>query len=77
MICNWCWFIQPATAITTNRNGSRTLGICCSIIASITPAAQSQRKFKQIQFPGHTGAAIWVVARAINNLDKFLHRAPE
>src|SRR6266849_1581969 len=27
MICNWRWFIQPATVISTNRNGSRTLGI--------------------------------------------------
>src|SRR5580658_1164099 len=27
MICSGCWFIQPATAITTNRNGSKTLGI--------------------------------------------------
>src|SRR5712691_11622039 len=27
MICSWRWFIHPATAIRTNRNGSRTLGI--------------------------------------------------
>src|SRR6266852_3627099 len=27
MICNCRWFIQPATVISTNRNGSRTLGI--------------------------------------------------
>src|SRR6266567_3306664 len=25
MICSWCWFIHPATAISTNRHGSRTL----------------------------------------------------
>src|ERR1019366_186815 len=27
MTCNWRWFIHPATAISTNRNGSRVLGI--------------------------------------------------
>jgi hypothetical protein len=27
MIRSWRWFIHPATASSTNRNGSRTLGI--------------------------------------------------
>src|SRR5687767_10082018 len=27
MICSWRWFIQPATAISTNLNESRTLSI--------------------------------------------------
>jgi hypothetical protein len=38
-------------AITTNRNGSTTLGISLLIIAD---GVTNQRYFKQIQFPGHT-----------------------
>jgi hypothetical protein len=36
-------------AITTNRNGSTTLGISLLIIAD---GVTNQRYFKQIQFPG-------------------------
>ena len=35
MICSWCWFIQPAIVIITNLNGSRALGICCSVIPNL------------------------------------------
>src|SRR5258708_32528637 len=38
MICSWCWFIHPATAISTNRNGSRTLGIVSSLSRDLRAA---------------------------------------
>src|SRR5438034_11367357 len=38
MICSWCWFIHPATAISTNRNGSRTLGIVSSLSRDLRTA---------------------------------------
>ena len=55
MTCSWRWFIHPATAISTNRNGSRTLGIFDSSLSRALPwAVTNQRGFKQIQFPDHT-----------------------
>src|SRR5438034_11703046 len=38
MICSWCWFSHPATAISTNRNGSRTLGIVSSVSRDLRTA---------------------------------------
>src|SRR5260370_14727792 len=38
MICSWCWFIHPATAISTNRNGSRTLGIVSTLSRDLRTA---------------------------------------
>src|SRR5438552_17282290 len=38
MICSWCWFIHPATAISTKRNGSRTLGIVSSLSRDLRTA---------------------------------------
>lgn len=55
MICSWRWFIHPATAITTNRNGSRTLGISLDHYPEPPCAGTNLRRFKQIQFPDHTG----------------------
>src|SRR5258706_15735413 len=42
MICSWCWFIHPATAISTNRNGSRTLGIVSSLSRDLRTAVLFQ-----------------------------------
>src|SRR5258705_2713720 len=42
MICRCGWFIHPATAISTNRNGSRTLGIVKSLSRDLRTAVLFQ-----------------------------------
>src|SRR5712691_9786475 len=59
MICSWRWFIHPATAISTNRNGSRTLGIVSSLSSGSRPAVTNQRDSKQFQFSDHTRPRRW------------------
>jgi hypothetical protein len=50
-----CSFIQPATAISTNRNGSRTLGIWVAQYREpLRFSAMNRCEFKQIEFPDHT-----------------------
>src|SRR6266852_2047107 len=59
MICSWRWFIHPATAISTNRNGSRTLGISLpNYREPLSPAVTSGCKFKEIEFSDHTGGVL-------------------
>jgi len=46
MICSWRWFIHPATAISTNRNGSRTLGISLAYYAMLKARGDEPAGFK-------------------------------
>src|SRR5262249_30231480 len=54
MMCSRYWFIHPATAISTNRNGSRTLGISFDHYRGPLDCVTIQHHFNQIQLPGHT-----------------------
>src|SRR5215471_2911433 len=55
MTSSWCWFIQPETAISRNRNGSRTLWVFKAHYRNRGAAVPNHRIFMQIQFSGHTG----------------------
>jgi len=56
MACSWRWFIHPATAISTNRKGSKTLGISLAYSGKASRSAlTNQREIKQFEFPDHTG----------------------
>jgi len=46
MICSWRWFIHPATAISTNRSGSRTLGISLAYYAMLKARGDEPAGFK-------------------------------
>jgi hypothetical protein len=52
-----CWFIHPPSATSTNRNGSRTLGISLAHYREPRAAVTNWNEFRQIQFPDHTRKA--------------------
>src|SRR5580704_3191078 len=58
MSCNCCWFIQPDSAISRNRNGSRdflmrkvTLSWHCTAVLSVIPCRSMQ--IDADRFSGH------------------------
>src|ERR1035437_9535305 len=67
MTSSWRWFIHPETAISMNRNGSRTLCVFKVHYRDHRAAVGNHRRFTQIQFSDHTrlscaaGAAAWAV----------------
>src|SRR5712691_12113905 len=50
MICSWRWFIHPATAISTNRNGSRTLGISLAYIVMLKTRGDEPARIHRSSF---------------------------
>ena len=59
MICSWRWFIHPATAISMNRNGSRTLGISLAYYREPWRIASPEKCYlKQDPISGPYGAPI-------------------
>ena len=55
MTCSWRWFIQPETAISRNRNGSRTLWVFKAHYREHGATAGNHRRFMQFQYSDHTG----------------------
>src|ERR1035437_8263465 len=56
MTSSWRWFIHPETAISMNRNGSRTLCVFKVHYRDHRAAVGNHRRFTQIQFSDHTGS---------------------
>src|SRR5665647_3009064 len=55
MTSSWRWFIHPETAISMNRNGSRTLCVFKVHYRDHRAAVGNHRRFTHIQFSDHTG----------------------
>src|ERR1019366_6746111 len=58
MTSSWRWFIHPETAISMNRNGSRTLCVFKVHYRDHRAAVGNHRRFTQIQFSDHTGEGL-------------------
>src|SRR5215471_3135166 len=58
MTSSWCWFIQPETAISRNRNGSRTLWVFKAHYRQHRATAGNNLGFRQIQYSDHTGLSV-------------------
>src|SRR5215467_13146903 len=52
------WFIHPATAISTKRNGSNTCSIVVHSLSRAWALVPNYRQFKQFQFSVHTTCGI-------------------
>src|SRR5215469_12476223 len=62
-----CWFIHPATAISRNRNGSRTRGMLTHIIPSFSTATSFRTLRVQIPERGRSLRRALGVSSAIVN----------
>src|SRR5882672_10492754 len=57
MTCSWRWFVQPETAISTNRNGSSTPDM---LFYYPGRAAKNRTRIKRIQYSDYTGQPFWI-----------------